>query len=272
MTQFNPPQPGSFTEPASGGDSTQPLPNGLSGQSAPPAAAGALVTALRAIRAMLSNVWHGDNVAALRIASEYSARSVLLWWLVLLANAVLAGFLVASFVVKSAQGAASITNSVLDPFTGGYSSSYVDDAFSVPFSTVLGVVIAIAIVVVTVLVLRTVTVFWTFGVRGARGRFRDSAAIVATSYAATPLLLAVLWILSLIPGVGGVLLSAPVLAIGGLASVVISEGLLYIGLNRAVRFSKSPLIPHAALTVAHVAMCVVVFFLINVVVLASLIG
>lgn len=272
MSQFNPPQHSSFTAPTSGGDGTQPPPNGLPGQSAPPAAAGALVTALRALRTMLSNVWHGDNVTALRVAAEHTSRSMLLWWLVLLTNALLAGFLVSSFVVKSAQGAASVTNSVLDPFTGGYSSSYVDDAFSVPFSTVVGVVIAIAIAVVAVLVLRTVTVFWTFGVRGARGRFRDSAAIVATSYAATPLLLAVVWILSLIPGAGGVLLSTPVLAIGGLGTAVISEALLYIGLNRAVRFTKSPLIPHAALTVAHVAMCVVLFVIINVVVLASLIG
>lgn len=237
-----------------------------------PTAPGPLPTALRALRAVLAGIWQGDPVTSLRIAAHHSARSLLLWWLVLLADGVLAGMLVASFVAKSAQGAASVTNSLLDPFTGGYTSSYVDDAFSVPVSTLLGVIVTVALLVVAVLVLRTVTVFWTFGVRGARGRFRDAAAVVATSASATPVLLAAAWVLSLIPGAGGALLALAVLAVGGLGLAVVSEALVYIGLNRTVRFTKSPLVPHASLTVAHVALCMTLFGIANVVALASLLG
>lgn len=276
MSYPGPPQPG--TLPTAFDPSAHPAPPAALHQAGPavpapvPAGPGAFSTALRSVRTMLAAIWHGDPVAALRIAAGQVTRHQLLWWLVLLANGVTAGLLVASFVAKSAQGAASVTNSVLDPFTGGYTSSYVDDAFSVPFSTLLGVVVTIAFLVVGVLVLRTVTVFWTFGVRGARGRFRDAAAVVATASSITPLLLAVAWVLSLIPGAGGALLSIPVLAIGGTGVAIMSEALVYIGLNRTVRFAKSPLIPHAALTIAHVALCMVLFAVVNVVVLASLLG
>lgn len=187
------------------------------------------------------------------------------WFAMFAAQALLVGLLAVALVERTVSSVRQGIDSLLSamPF-----SSSVGTAIDVPAGTVFEIFLVITLIAFATLILRVVTMRWTFSSRGERVPFAGAANILAASSSVLFIPLAASLLCALVPGALGALLLALVGLLAAAAAIT-AEVVVYVGLNRVARFSKSAAVPHATLTVVWFVLSGVVVFLANALVLAS---
>lgn len=244
------------------------------GTTLPPAGPSAFRETLLTLRDLPLTVWRGDSVGALALPGTIRTRTGngWMWWVTVFAGAgLLLGIIAATSLAKAVKTTAGIFDDAFGSLTGGLSSGYISASASVPFGTLLGMVLSVTVAVFVVGVIRALALGWTLRMRGVVVPFSTTADLAATGWGVGLLPVAIFTVLNFLPGAG---LAAVLMFVAMLFYVpftVVSEGLLYIGLNRlAPHASKSLLVPHAMLTLAAVALMLLAVFLINVVIVGSI--
>lgn len=233
-----------------------------------PARPGTWSATPRLAQRIFVSIWHGQPIEALRTtetSGPLTGGAHRQWLAMFAAQSLLGGLLAVAIVARTVsgvqQGLDSLYNTV--PFM-----SSVGDALDIPAGTMFEIFLVIALIAFATLVLRVVTMRWTFSSRGVSVPFVGAANILATAYSVLFLPLAVALVCALIPGTLGALLLALVGLLGAVAAIT-AEVVVYVGLNRTARFSKSAAIPHAALTVVWFVLSGFVVVFANTLVLAS---
>lgn len=221
-----------------------------------------LLAALIIQKDALGSIWKGNPVEAFRLASV--AKNFWLATFALMSAA--AGIMAASLVARTYDAADSFVDSLSSGLIGYSSRGMIGMSFGQWFSFFF----AGLILVFVALLLRTLCVKWTFSVRGASQSFNTSANIVAVAYVLPLVVVLASMVVFLIPsmvitGIWGFLL-----AVIAVPLALISEVLIYIGLNRTEKFDKSALIPHALFTGLCGVMVAIVYFILFTVFLESL--
>lgn len=244
------------------------------GTTLPSAGPSAFRETLLTLRDLPLTVWRGDSVGALALPGTIRTRTGngWMWWVTVFAGAgLLLGIIAATSLAKAVKTTAGIFDDAFSGLTGGLSSGYISSSASVPFGTLLGMVVSVTVAVFVVGVIRALALGWTLRMRGVVVPFSTTADLAATGWGVGLLPVAIFTVLNFLPGAG---LAAVLMFVAMLFYVpftVVSEGLLYIGLNRlAPHASKSLLVPHAMLTLAAVALMLLAVFLINVVIVGSI--
>lgn len=224
-------------------------------------------------RGVVLGVWHGRTVEALGMAETSAAVTggpSRYWLSTAGAWAALAGMTVATYLIKSANATVSALDSVMSGITLGLGTP-VADRFHLGFGHWLGVWLLATVIAFACLALRAATVRWTFAVRGASVPFLTGANIVAAAYTLQIPVIALAFLITLVlPAGAGSTILLVLLGLAGWIPGVVAEGLIYIGLNRTVRFTKSPLVPHAVMTLVWGALCTLVGIVAETVVLSAI--
>lgn len=154
------------------------------------------------------------------------------------------GLFVATTVARVISAGNRAVSSLSYAMTGYRSSSY----FGITFGDWLLFVLVGALLASLLYFGRVVALRLVFSVRGTSVPFEKAANIIAVSYTAHTIIGAIAFVLLFLPGV--VLPTIVLFTAGALLSFFsfTAELLIYVGLNRAAEFKKSPLIPHALLT------------------------
>lgn len=244
------------------------------GASLPPAGPSAFRETLLTLRDLPLTVWRGDSVGALALPGTIRTRTGngWMWWVTVFAGAgLLLGIIAATSLAKAVKTTAGIFDDAFSGLTGGLSSGYISSSASVPFGTLLGMVVSVTVAVFVVGVIRALALGWTLRMRGVVVPFSTTADLAATGWGVGLLPVAIFTVLNFLPGAGLAAVLTFVAMLFYVPFTVVSEGLLYIGLNRlAPHASKSLLVPHAMLTLAAVALMLLAVFLINVVIVGSI--
>ncbi|WP_102509051.1 hypothetical protein [Sanguibacter massiliensis] len=263
--------------PATGyaGDQQPPATEGyVPGASLPPAGPSAFRETLLTLRDLPLTVWRGDSVGALALPGTIRTRTGngWMWWVTVFAGTgLLLGIIAATSLAKAVKTTAGIFDDAFGGLTGGLSSGYISASASVPFGTLLGMVLSVTVAVFVVGVIRALALGWTLRMRGVVVPFSTTADLAATGWGVGLLPVAIFTVLNFLPGAGLAVVLTFVAMLFYVPFTIVSEGLLYIGLNRlAPHASKSLLVPHAMLTLAAVALMLLAVFLINVVVVGSI--
>lgn len=244
------------------------------GTTLPPAGPSAFRETLLTLRDLPLTVWRGDSVGALALPGTIRTRTGngWMWWVTVFTGAgLLLGIIAATSFAKAVKTTAGILDDAFGSLTGGLSSGYISASASVPFGTLLQLVLAVTVTVFVIGVIRALALGWTLRMRGVVVPFSTTADLAATGWGVGLLPVAIFTVLNFLPGAG---LAAALTFVAMLFYVpftIVSEGLLYIGLNRlAPHTSKSLLVPHAMLTLAAVALMLLAVFLINVAIVGSI--
>lgn len=244
------------------------------GATLPPAGPSAFRETLLTLRDLPLTVWRGDSVGALALPGTIRTRTGngWMWWVTVFAGAgLLLGIIAATSLAKAVKTTAGIFDDAFGSLTGGLSSGYISASASVPFGTLLGMVLSVTVAVFVVGVIRALALGWTLRMRGVVVPLSTTADLAATGWGVGLLPVAIFTVLNFLPGAGLAAVLTFVAMLFYVPFTVVSEGLLYIGLNRlAPHASKSLLVPHAMLTLAAVALMLLAVFLINVVVVGSI--
>lgn len=240
---------------------------------APPPVPNAVTAAWLVARRVLLGVWHGRTVEALGVAETSAAVTggPSRYWVATAATwAALAGMTAATYLVKSTNATVSAVDSLMSGLTLGLGSSPAYDRFHLGFGHWLVIWLVCAVIAFACLTLRAVTLHWTFAVRGAAVPFVAGANIVAAAYTLQVPVLALAFLITLVlPAGAGSTLLLILLSVVAWIPGFVAEGVLYIGLNRTVRFTKSPLVPHAVMTLVWGALCTLVVAVAETVVLSA---
>ncbi|MBD9700465.1 hypothetical protein IGS67_13390 [Flavimobilis sp. GY10621] len=244
------------------------------GATLPPAGPSAFRETLLTLRDLPLTVWRGDSVGALALPGTIRTRTGngWMWWVTVFAGAgLLLGIIAATSLAKAVKTTAGIFDNAFGSLTGGLSSGYISASASVPFGTLLGMVVSVTVAVFVVGVIRALALGWTLRMRGVVVPFSTTADLAATGWGVGLLPVAIFTVLNFLPGAGLAAVLTFVAMLFYVPFTIVSEGLLYIGLNRlAPHASKSLLVPHAMLTLAAVALMLLAVFLINVVIVGSI--
>lgn len=240
----------------------------------PPAGPSGFREALLTLRDLPLTVWRGDTVGALRLPGTIRERTGngWVWWVTVLGGTgLLLGIVAATSLAKTVRSTAGFVDGVLDGLTGGLTGGYVSSSAAVPFGTLLLMVLSVAVAVFVVGVIRALTLGWTLRMRGVVVPFATTADLAATAWGVATIPLAAYTVLNFLPGAGIAALLGFVALLAYVPFTIISEGLIYVGLNRlAPSTGKSLLVPHAMLTLAAVALMILAVFVINLVVVGSI--
>lgn len=210
----------------------------------------------------LGSIWKGDTVQAFRLA----AATKHFWLLTFALMSVAIGVTTATLVARSVDA----TDGFIDSLSSGLIGYSSRGMIGMSFGQWFALFCAGLVLVFVAMTLRTLCVKWTFSLRGASQSFNASASIVAVAYV-VPLAVAlasmvVFFIPSMIiTGIWGFLLM-----VAAVPLALISEVLIYVGLNRTVKFHKSALIPHAIFTGLCGVMVSIAYFILFIVFLESL--
>jgi len=263
------PAPGAGPAPVPGPQAQAPAQPGL-GDVLAPARPSGLRDVLLNLRDVPLTILRGNSLGALELGASVRTRTgrPWLWWLsVHVVFGVLAGIIAATSVNRTVAAQADVVGAFLGDLGGG---AY-EDAYSIGFGTALLMVVAAVVSILAFGAVRALALGWTLRVRGVQASFWDTADLQATALSFGVVPLAAGTLLSLIPGT---LWGAALTIIGAILYLpysIVSEGLVYIGLNRlAPRAEKSLLVPHALLTTAAAAILVVAAVVINVAIIGSL--
>ena len=219
---------------------------------APAAETGAgVLGAVAALWVSLGSIWKGRSVEAFHLGS--STKNF--WVVGFLIYSLILGLLTATMVARSIGSA--------DEFLGSMSSSLIGYNSRGTFGLSAGNWISLLLVGLVLgfiaFVLRALCLKWTFAVRGVPQSLGAASNIITTSYSVQMTVLVAATVLLMIPSAA---ISGLVLLLVGLVSVplaLITEVLIYIGLNRTARFEKSVLIPHALFTGVWIALTVIAY-------------
>ncbi|MGP7960668.1 hypothetical protein ACTVCO_07635 [Sanguibacter sp. A247] len=240
----------------------------------PPVGASGFREALLALRDVPLTVWRGDSVGALRLGATVRDRAGngWVWWLsVQVATGLLLGIIAATSMAKAVKTTAGIFDALLGGLSRGASRGFGSASLDVPFGALLGMVLAVTFGVVVIGVIRALALGWTLRLRGVVVPFGTTADLGATAWSVATIPLAVFAVLNLLPGAGIAAVLSFVALVFWVPYTIVSEGLIYVGLNRlAPEARKSLLVPHAMLTLAAIALMVIAAILINVVIVGSL--
>lgn len=224
---------------------------------APAAKANILVPALGTLAATLIQTWKGDTVGALRTAGNSNGFALV----ATAVYAVIGGLLSATILTRGLGSVDDLADGLTSGLSGGsYSSSGMFSATAGQWITafILG-----AIMMGLVYILRALCVKWVFSVRGAGQSFGTSLSIVAGSYSIPMALLLVATLLFMIPSLALSALVMFAIAILALPVGMIPEIMIYIGINRTHRFTKSPLIPHVSFTLVWVIILAIAYMIVG---------
>lgn len=235
------------------GDTTGALPLPEATVTKAPTSGSGIVAALNAQRLALGHIWKGNPVQAFRLATATKH-----FWLVTFGvYSVLVGLLMASLTARSVSAVDGFVGSITSSLTGYSTSGMIELSFGRWFSIFLtGLVIGFV-----AFTLRTLCVKWSFAVRGVSQTFGTAGNVVATAYLAQLAVLLVATVLFLVPSMIVTSIVMLVVALIGFPLFLVTEILIYIGINRTARFTKSVLIPHAIFTGLWVVMTVIAYFI-----------
>lgn len=244
------------------------------GGTLPPVAPSGFREVLLTLRDVPLTVWRGDTVGALRLGATVRDRAGngWVWWLsVYVVTGLLLGIIAATSTANAVRTTSGIIDSMFSGLPGGMSRGLGSSSVSVPFGALLGIVLSVTFVVVVIGIIRALTLGWTLRVRGVAVPFGTTADLGATAWSVATIPLAAFAVLNFLPGAGIAAVLGFVALVFWVPYTVVSEGLIYVGLNRlAPQARKSLLVPHAMLTLAAVALMILAVVLINVVVVGSL--
>lgn len=247
QTEAVPPPPSQATEP------TQTMPQANQWQQGPgqpvsPQGPNSFVTALHDQVAVLVRLAKGQTLEALRVASQ----SRMLWVVT-----IVAGALITALVLSISLGRLSgVAMSTVSSIFGG-SSVYFGMTGGAWFTIFLMTVILVGIV----MGLRVVALHLTYRMAGSPQPFRSSMSLTAVAYSIHLPIMVVVLVLMLIPGRSWAMIMAGVGAYLWVLCGLLSELIIYIGLNRTTAFSGSPLRMHAIATAIWMAAVAIIYLL-----------
>lgn len=242
-----------------------PIPAPQAQQQAPtyaaPAAAVApsenpLVTGIGTLWAAIAQTWQGNTVGALRAGTTgrgFALVATLLY-------AVIGGLMLATVVTRGLGGFDDMLGSFSSYATGGYYST--KGTFSAKFGIWIGSFFLGAILFLITVVARALCVKWVFAVRGASQKFDTVLRLTAVAYAIPMALLLVATVFMMIPSLALSAVIMFVIAVVSLPVGMIPELLIYVGINRTHRFTKSPLIPHVSFSLVWVIILAIAYMIV----------
>lgn len=195
-------------------------------------------------------IWRGNVVGALAFGASVrdQTRATWMWWTtVFLTNALLIGLIVATSVSRSVSEASGFFGDLTDSITGGFGGSFVSSKIGISFGTLVGIFLTFMVLAAGSLLVRALFLRLVFAVRRTPVTFPTVADITATAQSVYTFPLIAMLLISFFPiGLRAILVPVVALIMAGLA--IISETTTYIGINRTARFTKSPLVPYATMT------------------------
>lgn len=207
---------------------------------------------------VLTQVLRGKTVQAFHIA--HTAPKF--WLAHVLVFAALIGLFYATTVARVNAAATGFADDFVDELTNGLftSSGYsTSDYFGIDFSAWFQLFLFAGLLYAAYFFIRAFGVWLVFSVRRQNVPFSVAANTVASAYTGQLILTAALFVLVLVPSAGFVTLITIVATILYSLLSYMSELLIYTGINRAVPFAKSPLVPHTLLTAASMVVTFVAF-------------
>lgn len=249
QTEAIPPPPSEPTQPTQTMPSVQQWQSDPGpGQPVPAQGPNTFVAALSDQVAVLTRLTKGQTLEALRIASQ----SRMLWVV-----ALVAGALITALVLSISLGRLSgVAMSTVSTIFGG-SSVYFGMTVGAWFTVFLMTVILVGIV----MGLRVVALHLTYRMAGSPQSFRSSMSLTAAAYSIHLPIMVVVLVLMLIPGRSWAMIVAGIGAYLWLLCGLLSELLIYIGLNRTTAFKGSPLRMHAIATAIWMAAVGIIYLL-----------
>lgn len=220
------------------------------GPAGPPPQGAAIMLGIQELLTVLKLLWRSQIVEALQLA----VRSKAFWMVTLLGGAVVAGV---TFSIAMGRIAGTLMSTVSSMLGGG--SVYFGLSFGIWFGT-----LAITIIMVLItLGLRAVALHATFRIAGKPQPMSTSLATVTTAYSMYLPILAVVFLLILIPGYTWMMLVLLLGAFLGTVAGLAAELILYIGINRAADFERSPLRTYVMMTGVWYIVMMIVFFIVS---------
>ena len=250
-------------------DATAPVNPHLADAPAAPAAvdnkasANPVAAVVGTVLTSVVQTWRGNTIGALKASAE--TKNFGLWATLL--YAIIGGFTTAMVFTRTMGSFDSMLGDFSYGLTGGYYST--SGSFSISFGQWISTFFMGLILLGVFFILRALCVKWVFSTRGTSQTFGASLAIVTGATAIPMTLLLVAGILLIIPSGVFASLIMLVAAVVSLPIGMIPEILIYIGINRAHRFTKSPLIPHVFFTLLWVVMLVVAYLILSALFISS---
>lgn len=199
-----------------------------------------LVAALKDQLGVLTRLGKNNVVDAFGFAS----RSPWLWVVTAVIGAVLTGLLFATTIAR-VSGSAMSSVSMLFSGSTVYSG--------IGFGSWLGMLVMGVVLVGIIMGLRVVALHLTYRLAGKPQPFTASLSLTATAYSIHLPVMVLVLVLMLIPGRSWVMIVAALGAYLWLVCALLSELLVYIGLNRTTAFPNSPFRIHAIATAVWIA-------------------
>lgn len=187
-------------------------------------------------------------------AFQVARRSPLLWLVTFIIGALLVALLLPTMLGRLSGAAMSSFASV---FGGG--AVYFGMTAGAWFTTFLVTIGVLA----AVMVLRAVALHVTFQVGGKPQAFRASLNLLAVAYSPQLPVMALILLLTLIPGSSWIMIVGAIGVFLWALFTLVTELLIYIGLNRTTGFSQSPLRPHIIATAIWMIAVVIIYFLVS---------
>lgn len=204
---------------------------------APAPAAPPALAAVTAQGGVISRLVRSRPLEALELA-----RRVPGFWIATALVAALVIGVAVSFVVARAAAVFQNAASMMLPFGG--SEVY----FGLSFGQWVQVLLLVLVPTLIIFALRVLAVQLVFLVRGRPQSFAPAASTVAAGYVLHPLIFVLSGVLILIPGDSVLWVVLVLSGVTLAAGTLLAELVIYIGINRTVPLTKSPLIPHVLLT------------------------
>lgn len=207
---------------------------------------------LLAIWQVVAEFFRAYPVKAMQIAESRRYYGLL----VMVFGSLFSGLLVASLQSSTVSGAGNLGNSFLKMIDSSSTSFHLAMPWSDWFSTLFTVLFTVLLA----LFLRVLATFLAMRIHKAPVTFKQALTIVGTALTPLYFATAVVWVLSLMPSLVWVtiliFLSAVVFAWLAFAG----ELMIYLGISRAARYQRSPLLTHATLTAIWNVITMVLFF------------
>jgi len=249
-TQANEPTTASADDPAAGHEAAQSEEPAMVEHAGTGTSTGGILVALMGQLGAFRMILRGYPPQALQLAE----RIPRFWMVSFFTAALIFGLSAATSVTRAVSAANSAMSDFFSPF-GGYRSSYI----SVNVGQWFGLVLVGFVFACTAFLLRAVTLKWLFAVRRAPQPFSVGANVLAVAYSGNVVVYLAAFILMFLPGaVFGTVVGCLAAVLLGLLNFA-AEFVIYIGVNRAVHFEKSTLVPHVLLSAAWVALVALVY-------------
>jgi|GEM_PF-5594270 len=210
------------------------------------------------VKTIGGHLWHGRPVQAFQAAGRAQQALTptgVLTRIVFAVNAVLIGVLSTQAVITVYGRVEAATLSYLYQLyvtqrmdTGRFTSGELRAGFDLPLATMGWLLLANLVLAAVYLAARVVAIHLVMLNRGATTTLRDTATLFATPQLMWTVPWAVLALVWFVPGTVGDWLFL-ILGTGSLlAYLVFTQNAIYLGMNRAHAFAKSPLVPYAIVT------------------------